>query len=759
MKSAAPHLMRHRHWLAPVLGILVAAAAISWHVPAAGMCIVIALVLLLLWALRRLENEWARIAAHDAHLATTLRSIGEAVITTDPQGCIETMNPVAERLTGWTQEEARGHRLAEVLQLLDRNTREFVTTSFSRVFSAAATIRLPHHMILLCRDGVERIIASVGTPIRSESGGTTGLVLVVRDVTEQALSETALRASQQMFQRITENVDDLITMHDLEGRRVFQVQKNSAILSSPDAGPSAEPFAEILDEDRQRVSRVFNEVIASGTSRRVEYQMRKMDGTIAAIESVGTLLRDADGAPEKVLVVSRDITARRAAEEALLTTAHRVERQNAALADQARNPALRGEDLRVAFRTITEAAARTLATSRASIWLYDEGRTLIHCADLYESPQGRHSEGMELHGNAHPNYFAALGHGRVIAVADARNDPRTSEFKTSYLEPLGITSMLDAPIHSGGKMIGVICHEHTGSPREWMPDEQNFAASMADLVALSREVWQRRQVEHALSEARDNLECKVAERTSELSEANERLKELDRLKSEFLAMMSHELRTPLNSIIGFTGIIRQGLAGPVNDEQKKQLGMVQNSAKHLLSLINDLLDLSRIESGRMEIREDTFSAGDLVREVIHTLEPAAAQKKLNLVSEVNPPEADLHTDRKKVFQVLLNLTGNAVKFTETGSVRVRVHLDGVRANFEVIDTGIGIRSDQLANLFQAFRQVDGSARREYEGTGLGLYLCRKLLAMLGGSIGAESQFGAGSRFHFSLPRSLPPAAT
>jgi signal transduction histidine kinase len=207
---------------------------------------------------------------------------------------------------------------------------------------------------------------------------------------------------------------------------------------------------------------------------------------------------------------------------------------------------------------------------------------------------GRHTDGVEIRKEGHARYFEALEEGRVIAVTDAQKDPRTSEFAANYLRPLGITSMLDAPIHSGGQMIGVICHEHTGAQREWTTDEQNFAASMADLVALSREVWQRRQAERAVRQARDDLERKVTERTRELSEANEQLKELDRLKSEFLAMMSHELRTPLNSIIGFTGIIRQGMAGPVNGEQAKQLGMVQSSARHLLSLINDLLDLSRI---------------------------------------------------------------------------------------------------------------------------------------------------------------------
>jgi signal transduction histidine kinase len=282
---------------------------------------------------------------------------------------------------------------------------------------------------------------------------------------------------------------------------------------------------------------------------------------------------------------------------------------------------------------------------------------------------------------------------------------------------------------------------------------------MADLVSLSLEVFQRRQAEAALREARDNLEIKVAERTQELQEANKQLKELDRLKSEFVAMMSHELRTPLNSIIGFTGILRQGLAGPMNDEQLKQLGMVQFSAKHLLGLINDLLDLSRIESGRMEVEHESFALEEVVGEVAQSLEPLAQQKKLTLESQLDPPAIALRGDRKKTFQILLNLANNAVKFTERGGVHIGVRADAASVTIDVIDTGIGIKPESMANLFEAFRQVDGSARRTYEGTGLGLYLCRKLASLLGGRIHAESEFGAGSRFTVTLPREVPTLPT
>jgi len=271
------------------------------------------------------------------------------------------------------------------------------------------------------------------------------------------------------------------------------------------------------------------------------------------------------------------------------------------------------------------------------------------------------------------------------------------------------------------------------------------------------EVEQRRHAEKALRETLDSLEVKVTERTKDLDAANERLQELDHLKSEFLATMSHELRTPLNSIIGFTGILRQGLAGPMNEEQKKQLGMVHTSARHLLGLINDLLDLSRIESGKMEVFPEKFRVADLLNEVVQSMAPLTEQKKLRLESSLDQPDAELLSDRKKCFQILLNLVNNAVKFTDAGIVSLAAHMEGETLTLTVSDTGIGIKPENMPQLFEAFRQVDGSARRVYEGTGLGLYLSRQLTTMLGGSINVDSEFGHGSRFTLVLPRTHSPA--
>lgn len=255
----------------------------------------------------------------------------------------------------------------------------------------------------------------------------------------------------------------------------------------------------------------------------------------------------------------------------------------------------------------------------------------------------------------------------------------------------------------------------------------------------------------ALEQARNNLEQKVKERTKELAQANTRLKEADRLKSEFLATMSHELRTPLNSIIGFVGIVSKGIAGEINEEQGKQLSMAYNSAKHLLSLINDILDLSRIESGKLEISMERFKIQEVVSEVSQSLSPLISQRGLRLVTAIPNETPEIYSDRKRVLQVLLNIVNNAVKFTNEGEIKIECNMDNDNLEVSVSDTGIGIKKENMEYLFEAFRQIDGTARRRYDGAGLGLHLCRKLLVLLGGKIWAESEYGKGTKFTFTLP--------
>jgi len=312
----------------------------------------------------------------------------------------------------------------------------------------------------------------------------------------------------------------------------------------------------------------------------------------------------------------------------------------------------------------------------------------------------------------------------------------------------------------------------------WLPVMLIFPVGTVLMGLMLRNEEYRIQAEEELKKHREHLEELVEERTLELAALNKelastniKLRELDRLKSMFIASMSHELRTPLNSIIGFTGIILQGLVGEINEEQKKQLAIVKNSAKHLLDLINDVIDLSKIEAGKVELLIEEFDLDLLLREVYETLKVSADKKGLGFSLDM-PDALIMQSDRRRIKQVLMNLGSNAVKYTDKGSVNIKVKKMRssevpkdilTQANLTLLsdhenvieisvdDTGIGIHSQDMGILFTAFGRIHAEGMPIQEGTGLGLYLSNKLAYLLGGTITAESESGKGSKFRFILP--------
>lgn len=247
------------------------------------------------------------------------------------------------------------------------------------------------------------------------------------------------------------------------------------------------------------------------------------------------------------------------------------------------------------------------------------------------------------------------------------------------------------------------------------------------------------------------MEKRIEERTKELRLLAEKAKKADRIKSAFLATMSHELRTPLNSIIGFTGIILKELAGPLNEEQKKQLGMVQSSARHLLELINDVLDISKIEANELKLSVSEFGVKESIEKVLGMLVPLSEKKGLELRWDISDNVGRIVTDKRRFEQVLMNLMSNAVKFTEKGSILLSCRREGDSYVISVKDTGIGMEKKELERIFEPFSQIDTGLSRKYEGTGLGLSISKKLLELMGGKIFVESEPGKGSTFTVVIP--------
>lgn len=311
----------------------------------------------------------------------------------------------------------------------------------------------------------------------------------------------------------------------------------------------------------------------------------------------------------------------------------------------------------------------------------------------------------------------------------------------------GVKSFASLPLLGKEGLIGVL---GVGSltPRDFSL-QSAFLEILAQQIAFALEnaVFYQR-----LSLQAQELEKKVEQRTSQLLKAKEKAESADRLKSSFLASMSHELRTPLNSIIGFTGIILQGIVGPLNLEQTKQLTMVRSSAHHLLSLINDILDLSKIEAQELNLHKKPLDFKVLLEKVVQTMQPLADKKQISLSFEISPLDRPLFSDGQRVEQILINLINNAIKFTHKGSVHILAGKEGRVLKISVTDTGIGIQPQDLETIFKSFRQIDTGLARKYEGTGLGLSICKNLVHLLGGDIWARSQgLDQGSTFVFTLP--------
>ena len=292
-------------------------------------------------------------------------------------------------------------------------------------------------------------------------------------------------------------------------------------------------------------------------------------------------------------------------------------------------------------------------------------------------------------------------------------------------------------------------------------------------LAIALDVTERKAYECEIERYREHLQDLVDERTRELASANARLDQINeelvnaneellhanvelelatRAKSQFLANMSHELRTPMNSVIGFSAILSQGMVGPLTAEQLKQIDMINRAGKHLLALINDILDLSKVEAGAVSVVQERFEASELVREVAETLRPLAAQKEIELVVEGVDQSVEIESDCGKVRQILLNLAGNAVKFTDSGQVCISMEArgqDGIA--FVVSDTGPGIAEDDLERVFEAFAQVELPCGVTPKGTGLGLALSAEYARLLGGEVRVTSTVGQGSTFTLLIP--------
>ncbi|MBN4004107.1 sensor histidine kinase [Nostoc sp. LPT] len=408
---------------------------------------------------------------------------------------------------------------------------------------------------------------------------------------------------------------------------------------------------------------------------------------------------------------------------------------NRVLAELANHKAVFEGNLETAFKVITEKAANVLEVDRVSVWLFNSDRTKLQCISLYERSNQRHSAGLERNLADYLVYFKALVVSRTIAVSDTRTDPRVQEL-SDMLEANNIVSLLDTSLWVGGQMVGTVLSEQVDIPQKWELSEQNFISSIAEIVALTLEVCDRKRAESALHESKEAAEV------------------ANRAKSTFLGNINHDLRTPLNSILEITEALKEQVYGSVSEEQRQSLNMLESSGKNLLKLINQILDFTDTESSRIELQLAATSIQGLCDSSLSFVKHLAFQKNIRLRAQIPEELEPIQVDEPRIRQVFINLLTNAIKFTkEGGEVWIEVQPSSTNEYIfiSVVDTGIGMLSDDLFKLFQPFVQVETASNSRSPGTGLGLVMVQKIVELHGGTVHAESQLGKGSRFTVKLP--------
>jgi signal transduction histidine kinase len=386
-------------------------------------------------------------------------------------------------------------------------------------------------------------------------------------------------------------------------------------------------------------------------------------------------------------------------------------------------------DLQPVYRTILANITRLCESNIAALFLWD-GESLS-TADSYGTTAA-FAEHLKISrprpGHETTTRLAALER-RIVHVTDLLNDPSFAPKPRTLYEEENLRTVISVPMLRENTLVGVMT--------SWRREARPFTDKQIALL--------RTFADQALI-AIENVRL-----FRELEEKNRQLQMASKHKSQFLANVSHELRTPLNSIIGFTRIVLRRSEGKLEALQKENLQKVLISSEHLLALINELLDLAKIESGRMEAYVETFKLDDILRVATTTVEPLLKTGRVTLLTEIAPDIPPLKTDRDKLKQSVLNLLSNAAKFTERGEIKVAAWRDDGLLKLTVSDTGIGMKEEALQYIFDEFRQADMSSTRKYGGTGLGLAIVKKFINLMGGDIVVESQVGQGSKFTITLP--------
>ncbi len=575
-----------------------------------------------------------------------------------------------------------------------------------------------------------------------------------------------VRQSEANLQDFLDNASDLIQSVSPDGHFFYVNRTWKEKLGYSDADLAQLTLFQLIHpESRAHCARMFERVLAGEDVGIVEAVFRAKDGRRVRVRG-NVNCRFEGGEPVATRSIFRDVTEAAEAEAALRHYQRQLEEKNRRLEVQGRdlarlaefrqvlvafvNDTLRGGALGEAFyQQLLECAVRAIPGAQAGSLLLERSAGQAGAPHISEPQTDEYA------------YVAAVGYdlsalqGVTFQVEELayRGEPQPlnhydevnhtlGDERRQILERAGrtrdIAVSLSLPVQVGGRTLAFLNLDNFDDPAAFNQETVQLTEAFTSQVGVLM--------------TRLNLEAELQVRQRDVERANLELARADRLKSEFLANMSHELRTPLTAIIGFSELLKEELFGPLNEKQTSYVRDILEAGHHLLALINDILDLSKIEAGQMELAPAEVDVTELLEGVLSVIRERANKAELTLHAAL-PPELPLSADPRKLKQVLYNLLSNAVKFTPLGGeVHLLVEERPDAVYFFVTDTGIGISDEDVGGLFQEFSQVDSSLSRRHDGTGLGLALSKRLVGLHGGSIWVESEVGKGSTFGFDIPK-------
>jgi PAS domain S-box-containing protein len=671
-----------------------------------------------------LEAEEA-LRKSEADLRALFASMEDVVLVVDRDGRYVRIAPTNPSRLIRPPEELLGRLMEE---FIDRETSERFKVAIRQTLETGVTSQIEYELPV----GEEKYWFLANLSKLNEEN----VFWVARDITERKHAEETLRNSEARLSEALQTaklayweydfVKDEFTFND----QFYALFHTTAEREGGYTMPSARYAQRFCHpDDVGMVGAEIQKAVETtdpNYSTQLDHRILYADGGVGYITVRFRIEKDAQGRTIKSHGANQDITERKQAEEA-------VQRQNEYLAASAEIGRLITStlDLNTLFSRTVNLVCERFGFYHAAIFTVEE--TGFNA--VLREATGEAGEAMKAQKHSLPvGSSSIVGEvtqiGKYVVVNDAENSPIHKK------NPLLPETRAEAaiPLRIGSRIIGALDIQATqvGAFHE---DDIAVLQALADQVAV----------------AIDNA------RSYELSQqAVMEMREIDRLKSQFLANMSHELRTPLNSIIGFSRVILKGIDGPVTELQQQDLTAIYNSGQHLLGLINDILDLSKIEAGKMELAFDEVNMSDVTNSVLSTMTGLIKDKPITLRRVIQPDLPSVRADAIRIRQVMINLLSNAAKFTDEGEIVVSLEVKPGMADrpelvVSVTDTGPGIAPQDQGKLFQPFSQVDDSPTRKTGGTGLGLSICQHLIQMHGGRIGVNSTMGKGSTFYFTLP--------